>query len=89
MENPTRRSEGDRKVNNNSPSGRSEGDCKVNNNSPTDRSEGYRKVKNNSTSDQTEREILVLSRQIYPLRWSKSELSINRTTTPVLVWIER
>ena len=32
--------------------------------------------------------ILVLSRQIYSLRGSKLELSIDKTTTPVLVWIE-
>ena len=56
MKNPTDRSEGDRKVNNNSPSDRSVGDRKVNNYSPNDRSEGDHKVNNNSPSDYTEGE---------------------------------
>ena len=85
----TDRSEGYCKVNNNSPTDRSEVDCKVNKNSPTDRSEGDRKLNNNSPSDQIEGANSHLSEQIDTLIGSKSEISIDKTTTSVLVCLDR
>ena len=86
--NSTDRSEGDEKVNNNSPSDRLEGDHKLNNNSSSDCSEVDRKINNNSPSDQTEGAKYFPFRQMYPLRGSKSELAVDKTTTPVLLWLK-
>ena len=33
--------------------------------------------------------IIILPRQIYPLRESNYDISIDKTTTPVLLWLER
>ena len=34
-------------------------------------------------------QIIVLLRHIYPFRGSKSELAVEKSTTPVLVWLKR
>ena len=86
---PTDCSEGDRKVNNNSPTDQTGGDHKVNNNSPTDQTEGDRKVNKNHLLTRQREKILVLSRQIYTLRGIKLDISIDKTTTQVLVFLER
>ena len=55
----------------------------------TDRSEEDLKVNNKSPSNQTEGADYRSIDKIYSLSGSKSELPVEKTTTPALVWLER
>ena len=58
-------------------------------NSPTDSSEGYLKVNNTSPSDHTEvSNSHSIKTSIYPQRDQVGVIS-RKTTTPVLLWLDR